>query len=71
VYLDADSIVLSNIKEIWSELNKMEKTDKLMGFAPEHEVPGDGCYNLHSKIPYYGARGKSLFFRNNAQKKYI
>ena len=64
IYVDSDTLFVANIRELWSHVERMGK-DQLGAAAPEHELPGDGWYNLMSKIPYYGPRGMTLTERSD------
>ncbi|CAG7820809.1 unnamed protein product [Allacma fusca] len=56
IYLDADSIVVSNLTNFWNQFQRMNES-QLAGIAPNTEFPANGFYNLWSTIPYFGKRG--------------
>jgi hypothetical protein len=59
IYLDADSLLLGNLKGIWDVFKEMNSL-QIAGMIAEDELPSNGHYNLKSKIPYYGPRGRIL-----------
>ena len=59
IYLDTDSIVVSNLTEFWQHFRNEMKDKKLAALAPNNVITAPGWYNTKSKIPYYGDTGQS------------
>lgn len=59
MYIDTDVYFVSDLVLLWDHFSLMN-SQQLAAIAPEHELPGDGWYNVQSKIPYYGQRGNKF-----------
>ena len=62
IYLDADTIVVSSLKEFWDLAQDEVSGEVLAGMASNTESSAQGHYTLRSKVPYYGDRGKWGFY---------
>ncbi|CAL8095505.1 unnamed protein product [Orchesella dallaii] len=56
LYLDVDTLVVGNLRKIWSEFGNMG-TLQAVGIVPEHEVPSIGWYNRFAQHPFYPPLG--------------
>jgi len=56
IYVDTDTLFLSNARNLWRLFRKFNST-QLAALTPEHEDPSMGWYNRFARHPYYGAMG--------------
>ena len=58
--MDADTIVLSSLKEFWLKIPNELGYLGLVAMAANNEYPAKGFYSVYSDIPYYGERGEDF-----------
>ncbi|CAF0933505.1 unnamed protein product [Adineta steineri] len=56
IYVDTDTLFLSNVRSLWRLFRKFNST-QLAALTAEHEDPSMGWYNRFARHPYYGAMG--------------
>ncbi|ODM99185.1 Glucoside xylosyltransferase 2 [Orchesella cincta] len=56
LYLDVDTLVVGNLRKVWSEFRNMGSS-QAVGIAPEHEVSSIGWYNRFAQHPFYPPLG--------------
>jgi UDP-xylose:glucoside alpha-1,3-xylosyltransferase len=56
IYFDADSIILSNLTQIWDMFSSMEP-GSLVGVTEMTEFPSISWFQKHDEFPHYGERG--------------
>ncbi|UJR34034.1 hypothetical protein I4U23_021447 [Adineta vaga] len=56
IYIDTDTLFLSNVRNLWRFFRKFNTT-QLAALTPEHEDPSMGWYNRFARHPYYGSMG--------------
>ncbi|CAF1085840.1 unnamed protein product [Adineta ricciae] len=56
IYVDTDTLFLSNVRNLWRFFRKFNST-QLAALSPEHEDPSMGWYNRFARHPYYGSMG--------------
>lgn len=56
IYLDADTLVLTDIKNMWSEFKKFQR-EQMIGVTQETEDPSVSYYQKELPYPYYGPTG--------------
>ena len=58
IYLDADTIVVSSLKDFWDLARKESSAEVLAWMSSNTESSAQGHYTIRSKVPYYGDRGE-------------
>ncbi|CAG7734624.1 unnamed protein product [Allacma fusca] len=56
LYVDSDTVFVSELRGIWNHFSKMDQT-QWVGVTNEDEPTGDGWYNTKAEIPYFKPRG--------------